>query len=367
VDGKRLVPAGDPARHLVVVGLSYRTARIEQREKAALSDTAARSLARALRDDRALSEAAVLSTCNRTELFAVAADPDQAEAALSRALVAHSRISHAELARARYVHRGTPAVRHLLRVAASLDSMVVGESEIQGQVRTALALGREEGIVGPVLTRAFRQALVAGRRVRRETRVGSGAVSVSSVAVDLARTALGDLSERRALLIGAGRTAEATARALLGHGLREVVVANRTSTRATCVASRFGGRAVGLDALPRELGATDVVISSTGARQAMLHPGNVAPALAGDARRRLVVIDIGVPRDVDPRVGAIPGVRLHNIDDLERVAAANLNGRRVEAGRAEAIVEDELARLAGHVSYRRARTRATPVEQSAQA
>jgi glutamyl-tRNA reductase len=329
---------------LLVLGLSHRTAPVEQREKASLAEPAARSVLGLLLGDPAISEAAVLSTCNRTELFAVVADPARAEATLSKALVEHSGITTDELAEARYVHREHSAARHLFRVAASLDSMVLGESEIQGQVRAARDLGREAGTLGPLLDRTFAQALATGRRVRSQTRVGAGAVSVSSVAVDLARTALGDLRDRRALLVGAGRAAEATARALLGQGLAEIVVSNRTPATASRLAGRFGGRAAGLESLAHDLAAVDVVISSTDATRTILDADSLRRALHSE--RPLVLIDIAVPRDVDPGVAKLPGVRLHNIDDLKRVAEANLNGRRKEAARAEVIVAAEVRRFA---------------------
>ena len=331
---------------LLILGLSHRTAPVEQREKASLVDAAATSLLGILVRDPAITEAAVLSTCNRTELYAVVADPVSAEATLSRALVEHSRITEDALADAKYVHRERSAARHLFRVAASLDSMVLGESEIQGQVRAARDLARHAGTLGPLLGRTFAQALATGKRVRSQTRVAAGAVSVSSVAVDLARTALGDLRDRRALLVGAGRAAEATARALLGQGLAEIVVSNRTPATANRLAARFGGRAAGIEALAHDVAAVDVVISSTDAARTILDPHNLTRARDGVRRRPLVLIDIAVPRDVDPRVEKLPGVRLHNIDDLKRVAEANLNGRRREAARAEVIVAQEVRRFA---------------------
>jgi glutamyl-tRNA reductase len=351
---------------LLALGLSHRTAPVEQLEKASLAEPAARSVLGALGSHPEVVEAAVLSTCNRSELLAVVADLARGEATLTRALIDHSRITRDEVAEALYVYRGQAAARHLFRVAASLDSMVLGESEIQGQVRAARELAGQEGTLGPLLDRAFVQALETGRRVRSHTLVGAGAVSVSSVAVDLARTALGDLRGRRALLVGAGRAAEATARALMGQGLAEVVVANRTPATATRLAARFGGRAAGLDALADDLAAVDVVISSTDAARAIVD----VESFSGERRRPLVLIDIGVPRDIDPRVGALPGVRLHNIDDLRRVAEANLNGRRQEAAKAEAIVAAEVRRFAawrrsGHRSYPSARCAVARVEQSA--
>jgi glutamyl-tRNA reductase len=337
---------GGAGGRLIVLGLSHQTAPVAQREKAALAEPAARSVLAMLRRDTAVSEVAVLSTCNRTELFAVVADVVRGAAALGRALVDHSRISADELAAASYLHSEQSAARHLFRVAASLDSMVIGESEIQGQVRTARDLAREAGMLGPLLDRTFTQALRTGRRVRSQTHVAAGAVSVSSVAVDLARSALGDLRDRRALLVGAGRAAEATARALLGRGLAEVVVANRTPATASRLAGRFGGRAAGLATLAHDLVGVDVVISSTDAAGTILDADSLTPALDGGRRRPLVLIDIAVPRDIDPRVAGLPGVRLHNIDDLTRVAEANLNGRRQEAARAELIIDAEVSRLA---------------------
>jgi glutamyl-tRNA reductase len=331
---------------LLVLGLSHRTAPVEQREKASLAEPAARSVLGVLLGDPAITEAAVLSTCNRTELFAVVADPARAEATLSKALIDHSRITEDELAEARYVHLQHLAARHLFRVAASLESMVLGESEIQGQVRAARDLAREAGTLGPLLDRTFTQALATGRRVRSQTRVAAGAVSVSSVAVDLARNAIGDLRDRRALLVGAGRAAEATARALLGQGLAEIVVSNRTPATASRLAGRFGGRAAGLESLAHDLAAVDVVISSTDAARTILDADSLTHALHSERRRPLVLIDIAVPRDVDPRVAKLPGVRLHNIDDLKRVAEANLNGRRKEAARADVIVAAQVTRFA---------------------
>jgi glutamyl-tRNA reductase len=335
---------------MVVLGLSHRTARVELREKASLGEAAARSVLRMLGTQPAIMESAVLSTCNRTELFAVVGEAGRGEASLTEALVHHSRITPDELGGASYLYTGASAARHLFRVAASLDSMVLGESEIQGQVRAARELARQEGTLGVLLDETFGQALDTGRRVRSKTRVAAGAVSVSSVAVDLARTALGDLRDRRALLVGAGRAAEATARALLGHGLREVVVANRTAVTANRLAARFGGRTIGLDGLTRELGAADVVISSTDAARTILGADDLTAALGSDRGRPLVLIDIAVPRDIDPRVVELPEVRLYNIDHLERVVEANLNGRRQEAARAEVIVAHELRRFMADVA-----------------
>jgi glutamyl-tRNA reductase len=329
---------------IVSIGLSHKTAPVEQREKASFSSSSARAVLRALGVDPTLRECAALSTCNRTELYAIGDGLGQVEEVLRRALLEHSRIDQAQLDCALYVHRDASAARHLFRVASGLDSMVLGESEIQRQVRAALKLAAEEGTLGPLLGRMFRHALETGRRVRHETRVGAGATSVASVAVELAAGS-GDLRGRRALLLGAGEVAEATARALLSRGLSGIVVANRTVTTACAVAGRFGGRGVGFDRLQAELRAADVVISSTDAPHRVLHHEQVAEAMASRPDRPLVLIDIAVPRDIEQATGELHNVALYDIDDLERVIDNNLSRRRQEAERAEHLVRTEVARF----------------------
>ena len=328
---------------LLVVGLSHKTAAIEHRERTALNDRLAREVLRALGRDPAVSEAVALSTCNRTELYAVVQDPGAGEDALRRALLEQARLDQNRLECALYTLHEHTAVAHLFRVTAGLDSMVVGESEIQGQVRRAAERAAEEGLLGPLLGGVYRQALSAGKRVRRETRVGAGTISVASVAVDLARESFESLDDRRAVLIGAGRTAERTARALLAAGLRQFVVANRTVAAARTLAAQFGGRGVGFEGLSDELCAADIVISSTNAPHRILLRANIEAVMASREERRLVVIDIAVPRDVEATAKSLPGVTLYDIDDLDQAAEENLNGRRREAERAELIILDELS------------------------
>jgi glutamyl-tRNA reductase len=332
--------------HLIVVGLSHKTAPVEQREKASLGEAAVRSLLRDLAAGGAVDEAAALSTCNRTEVFAVAEEIGRAEEALCAALVDHSHIRRAELDCARYSHLEDRAAGHLFRVSSSLDSMVLGESEIQAQVRSAWQLAREEGVVGPVLNHLFRQAVETGKRVRHETRISEGAISVSSVAVELVREALPDLAGRRALVIGAGKMAEATARAFMAAGLRDLVVANRTVGTAVALAERCGGRGIGFDQVGLELVAADIVVSSTDAPHVILARDDIARVMAARPERRMVLIDIAVPRDMDATIARVPNVELHDIDDLERVVEANLNGRAMEAERAERMVAGEIRRFA---------------------
>jgi glutamyl-tRNA reductase len=338
---------------LLVLGLSHKTAPIAQREKAALSEAESRALLRDLTTGGAVSEAVALSTCNRTEIYASAADPARAEDALAEALVAHTQMSADELACARYILRDDRAATQLFRVASSLDSMVVGESEIQGQVLQAWELAAEEGATGAILNQLFRQALEVGKQVRAQTRIGAGPASVSAVAVELAEQVLDDLPGLQVLLVGAGQMAESTARSLVSHGVGEVVVANRTVGTARELAGRVGGRGVGFDRLAEELREADIVISSTDAPHAILRRDELAPVMAGRTARPMVIVDISVPRDVDAAVAEIEGVSLFDIDDLERVVETNLNGRRLEAERAEGFV---IGAVQGFSAWRRGLT-----------
>ncbi len=323
---------------LLMLGLSHKTAPVEQREKASLTQGEARLLLRDLLAGGAVSEVAALFTCNRTEIYAAVPDIGLAEDAVTDAIVAHSRISADELACARYVLRDDRAAAQLFRVASSLDSMVVGESEIQGQVLAAWDLATEEGATGTILNRLFRQALEVGKSVRSRTTIGTGSSSVPAVALDLAEDVLDDLPDRRVLVIGAGRMAEATTLSLMQHGVGEIVVANRTVGTARELAERFGGRGVGFDGLRAELEEADIVISSTDAPHAILRRGELEPVMAQRAGRPMVIVNISVPRDVDTAVAGLQGVALFDIDDLERVVEANLNGRRLEAARGEELV-----------------------------
>jgi glutamyl-tRNA reductase len=326
---------------------------VEQREKAALSEAETRSLLRDLAAGGAVAEAVALSTCNRTEIYATAPDAAAAEDALTAALLAHTHMSGDELACARYLLRDERAAAQLFRVASSLDSMVVGESEIQGQVLQAWEVAVEEGATGAILNQLFRQALEVGKQVRAQTRIATGSASVSAVAVDLAEEVLDDLPGRQVLVIGAGRMAEATARALVSHGVREVVVANRTVGTARELAGRVGGRGVGFDRLAEELSGADIVISSTDAPHAILRRDELEPVMSGRGARPMVIVDISVPRDVDAAVAAVDGVALFDIDDLERVVENNLNGRRLEAERAEGFV---IGAVQGFAAWRRGTT-----------
>jgi glutamyl-tRNA reductase len=330
---------------LLAIGASHKTAPLALREKLALPEgRAARVLAELTAAD-SIHEAVAISTCNRTELYLLAADAVAAESTALTVLSRQAEIRPTELLGAIYSLRGTEAVRHLFSVAAGLDSMIVGEAEVQGQVKRSYELALVEGVTGPISNRLFRDALAAGKRARTETDVSRSQVSVSSVAVKLAADMLGDLSSRRVLIVGAGENGELTARALRERGVHTVFVANRRRDRAIGLAQRFGGTAVRFDDLPAELEQADIVVSSTASPHQIV--GREELELVAQARdgRPLVLIDIAVPRDIDPRVRDLPGIALYDMDDLQREVARNLSGREAEARRAQTVVEDEVQRF----------------------
>ncbi len=330
---------------LLALGVSHHTASLALREKLAMPEGRATGVLSELRAGDGVHEAVVISTCNRTELYLVTPDAVEAESAALAVLARQAGIRPTELTDSLYAMRDTDAVRHLFSVAAGLDSMIIGEAEIQGQVKRAYELALVEGATGPITNRLFREALGAGKRVRTETGVGRSRVSVSSVAVELAAAMLGDLAQRRVLVIGAGETGELTARALRANGVETVFVANRRYDRAIGLAQRFGGSAVRFDDLPAELARTDIVVSSTASPHQILDRDDLELTMSERPDRPLVLIDIAVPRDVDPSARDLPGVALYDMDDLQRAAARGRSVREAEASRARALVDEEVDRF----------------------
>jgi len=320
---------------IVLVGTSHHRAPVELRERAALAPDQAGELARRLAG--ASGEAVCLSTCNRTELYLADASGEEAEQRGEAALLA----LEAELAPALYRLRDEAAALHLFRVAAGLDSLVPGEGEILGQVRGAY----EAGAAGPILDRLFRQALHAGRKARVETAIGESPASVSSAAAALAEQVFGDLRGRRILVVGAGKVGDLAARNLLSRGAEIAWIANRTADRATELAARLGGEALPLDRVDEQLAHADVVVSSTSAPGWVLERAQVERVLPARRGRPLFLIDLAVPRDLDPSIHELDGCYLYDIDDLQAVVAETLAGRRREAERAEAIVGAEAERF----------------------
>ncbi len=320
---------------LTLVGLSHHVAPIEVRERVAVDVTEARELARRLGSDG--GEAACLSTCNRTELYLVGEDADVLEARATTELARVGRLSQDELARVVYRLHDAAAALHLFRVAAGLDSLVPGEAEILGQVRSAY----EVAVAGPLLDRLFRQALHVGKKVRTRTAVAESPASVSAAAGALAQQVFGDLRGRRALLIGAGKTGDLAARNLVSRGAVVTHVANRTISRAEALTRRVGGGAIPLERVAEELGDADVVVASTGSRGFVLRREHVERALPARKGRPLLLVDLAVPRDLDPAIHELEGCYLYDVDDLEAVVAESLAGRREEAARAEELVAVE--------------------------
>ncbi len=350
---------------LLALGVSHKTAPLELRERLALTEGRAAAVLAELTAREEIHEAVAISTCNRTELYVVATDAVAAESAALSVLARQAETRPTELADSLYALRGLDVASHLFAVTAGLDSMIVGESEIQGQVKRAYELALVEGMTGPISNRLFREALAAGKHVRTETGVGRSRVSVATVAAELARTSLGadhDLSDRRVLVIGAGEQGERTAQALNDRGAHAVFVANRHYDRALSLAQRYSGSAVPLDELPNELAQADIVVSCTSSPHQLVGREELELVLeerrrrsgspTGDAGRPvadrpLVVIDIAVPRDVDPAVRELAGVTLYDMDDLQREVARNMSVREAEAARARSLVERDVERFRG--------------------
>jgi glutamyl-tRNA reductase len=379
---------------LLALGVSHKTAPLELRERLALTEGRAAAVLAELTAREEIHEAVAISTCNRTELYLVTTDAVAAESAALSVLARQAETRPTELADSLYALRGLDVASHLFSVAAGLDSMIVGEAEIQGQVKRAYELALVEGMTGPISNRLFRDALAAGKHVRTETGVGRSRVSVATVAAELARKSLGvgpgrapgaaaralesgaaagtlgsgaaartlesgaaggrggpgkanDLSDRRVLVIGAGEQGERTAQALNDRGAHAVFVANRRYDRALGLAQRYSGSAVPLDKLPTELIEADIVVSCTSSPHQLVGKEELELVAAERDGRPLVIIDIAVPRDIDPAVREVPGVTLYDMDDLQREVARNLSVRAAEAGRGRTLVERDVERFRG--------------------
>lgn len=334
---------------ILVLGMNHRTAPVEVRERFAVEATA--PVLRKLIDRPEIAEATLISTCNRVELVVTAENPDAARHVLydffARELGNGDGPSAGALAELTYLREGRQAVEHVFRVASAIDSMVVGEPQILGQVKDAYREATEAGVCGPVLARLFQRAFATAKRVKNETGIAQRPVSVARVAVDLAKQIFERLDDKSGLLIGAGEMIEAALVALHDHGLGERRVANRTAANAQSLADRFGGSAHGLDELDRLLPDSDVVLTCVGGDDPILTRERVERSLVARRGRPLFLIDIGVPRNVDPGVHELDSAYLYDLDDLQEVAAANEEERRRESERAERIVYEEREQFEG--------------------
>lgn len=328
--------------HLAVLGINHKTAPVELREKVSLNEAGCAALTGNLLDIDAITEVVPLSTCNRTEIYVVASRPEVGRREMLTALAAQTATDTGELEGCVYFYEGEQVAGHLYRVAGSLDSMVVGEAQILGQIKEAYETSHERESTSILLNRLFRHALEVGKRVRSETKIGENPVSVSSIAVELAKKVFEDLSGKTVMLIGAGEMTELTATYLIDEGIANIFVSNRTIERARAMADRFDGRAVPFEALADYLPLTDILISSTGAPHYVVRKGQVERAMRMRRNQPIFFIDIAVPRDIDPGVNDVYNAFLYDIDDLNEVAVANAQAREKEARRAEGIIVQEV-------------------------
>jgi glutamyl-tRNA reductase len=331
---------------LLCLGISHKTAPVAVRERLALTTPEAQRLCQELVATDAIREAVAISTCNRTEIYLVG-DPVGAETELLSRLAQRAGTRPTELTDAMYAPRNCDAARQLYRVVSGLESMIVGEAEIQGQAKRAYEAALEAGTTGPLTNRLFTAALQTGKRVRSETTLGEGRASVSSVAVGLARELIGpELAARDVVIIGAGETSELTAQALAHEGVRTIFVANRRADRARSIAERFGGSVSSLHDLPDRLVEADIVVASTSSPHPIIGVDELALVMRERDGAPLLLIDIAVPRDVEAACSELEGVTLYDIDDLQAVVARNRQVREDERAQAEAVVEEEIQRFA---------------------
>jgi glutamyl-tRNA reductase len=347
---------------LLTIGVSFKTAPVEVRERMALPEARAAEFTRELRGATDVYEAVAVSTCNRMELYLVVGDPVEAESTVLAMLARQAGIRPTALAHAIYSHRNCDAARHLYRVVAGLESMIVGEAEIQGQVKRAYESALALDTTGPLTNRMFRAALATGKRVRTETAIGERQLSLPGVAVALirerlaelaparatgaARTSSGRLDGREVVIVGTGETSELTARALADYGGHPIFVANRRRDRALDLARRYGGHSIRLDELPDALLESDIVVAATASPHLLLEVREVAEVMERRGGRPMLLIDLAVPRDIDAACEGVAGVMLADIDDLQSVADRNRKVRQAEARKAEGIIEEEIQQFA---------------------
>lgn len=328
---------------LTLVGLSHKTAPIDIREKLTFPANRQEEALTLLTAGPDVIEAVIVSTCNRTEIYAVtSADTDGPEAIIDFLVNYHDLDRH-DLVRYLYIVEGEAVVKHLFRVVASLDSMVIGEAQILGQVKEAYELAFEFDGTGRIFNKLFRQSFEVGKRVRNETAIGEAAVSISYAAVELAKKVFDTLEGRIVLVLGAGKMSELTAKHLVSNGVSKVLVANRTYERACELAGRFCGEPIAYERLFDHIGEADIVISSTAATEYVVTKSHLAEAMRGRRGKPLFLIDIAVPRDIDPAVNDLDDVFLYDIDSLNGVVESNLEDRMREAERAEVIIAEEMA------------------------
>lgn len=338
--------------HLLLLGVSHKTAPVDLRERLDFSSRDLGAAVEALGARASAAESVVLSTCNRSEIYVASGDPARAREEIVDFLSEYHQLPRETFLPHLFAYDDAEAARHLFRVSAGLDSLVVGEPQILGQVKDAFQAAAQRRCTGPLLGKAFEWAFGVGKRVRTETGLGEGAVSVGFAAVALARKIFGKLEGRRVLVIGAGEISTLTAQHLRSHGVAEIAITSRTMAGAEALAQAVQGRAVPWEEMMPALGRADIVITATGAQRPILTRAHVESVTGRRRSGPLFIIDIAVPRDVDTAVGDIEQVFLYNVDDLQTIVQENLSRRGAEIARAESIVSEELARF---VAWQRSR------------
>ena len=331
--------------NIVVVGLSHKTASVDVREKVAFAPTHMEKPLQEILQIPDITEAVIVSTCNRVELYATSRDIAGGMARLKRFLADYHGIPLESIESHLYAYHGEAAIRHMFRVASSLDSMVVGEPQILGQIKTAYGFAAEYKSSGIILNRFLHKAFSVAKRVRTETKIASSAVSVAFAAVELAKKIFGDLSDKTVMLIGAGEMCELAAKHFLNNGARGVMVTNRTFERAVKLAEEFDGKAVNFDELFDHLHKADIILSSTGATHFIIGPKDIEEVIRRRKNKPMFFIDIAVPRDIDPKVNGVDNVYLYTVDDLNGIVQSNLEQRGKEAEKAEDIVNQEIGQF----------------------
>ncbi len=327
---------------IAVVGLNHKTADVELREKLAFNGPKLEEGLQKIREIPGIRETVIISTCNRVEIYLQVQDVEKAYADMKDFFVVFFDVRRDSLDTALYLHKDMAAVKHIFRVASSLDSMVVGEPQILGQLKDAFDFALEKKATGVLLNRLLKKSISVAKRVRTETRIAENAVSISFAAVELAKKIFTDLAGKSFMLLGAGEMAELAAKHMMNNGVQDIIVANRTYERGCELSREFNGRAIRFENFPAELVHTDIVICSTGASTFVLHKEHMQKVMKERKQKPVFIIDISVPRNVDPGINDMDNVYLYDVDDLQGVVESNISERQKEAAKAEAIVEDEI-------------------------
>ena len=330
---------------VLVIGVNHKTANVEVREKLAFNGPKLEDGVYGLRKIPEVREAAVLSTCNRVELYLCVNKSAEAGDKIKDFLAVFHGLPRQDFEKSLFIHTGEEAIRHIFRVSSSLDSMVVGEPQILGQIKDTFDFALTKKTTGVLLNKLMKKAISTAKRVRTETRIAENAVSISFAAVELAKKIFTNLTGRSFMLLGAGEMAELAARHLMNNGVQEVMVVNRTYERGCELASEFGGKPVRFEDFLQELVHADIIICSTGAPAYVLHKDQMHKAMKERKHRPVFIIDISVPRNIDPEINKLDNVYLYDVDDLQEVVDTNIHGRKIEAEKAEKIVNEEVEKF----------------------